>query len=126
MLIPIIKVRDKAHGTEHIVGTNHHDVLLVDKQKITYMNLQNCCGTKYDEPYGYEFIVPKPFADYVDPHIEFVTLDEFVKLSEEQITAEVDNTIALYRYFVERENARLDAVKMETGITGDTGGGVTE
>ena len=126
MLIPVIKVRDKAHGTEHIVGTNHHDVLLVDKQKITYMNLQNSCGTEFDDPYGYEFVVPKPWADYVEPHIEFVTLEEFVKLSEEQITAEVDNTIALYRYFVERENARLDAVKKETGITGDTGGGVTE
>lgn len=126
MLIPIIKVRDKAHNTEHIVGTNHHDVLLVDKQKITYMNLQNSCGTEFDEPYGYEFIVPKPWADYVEPHIEFVTLEEFVKLSEEQITAEVDNTIALYRLFVERENALLDAAKKETGITGDTGGGVTE
>lgn len=124
MLIPIIRVYDKGTGSEHIVGSNHHDVLLVDKRKITYMNLQNCCGTEIDEPYGYDFVVPEPEADYIEPNIDFVTLEEFVKMSEEQITEEVDNTIALYRAFVERERKRLDKVKAKTGITGDTGGGV--
>lgn len=126
MLIPVIKVFDKATEYEHIVGTNHHDVLLVDKHKITYANLQNGCGTDEDDEYGYEFVVPETGNSWVDPHIEFVTLEEFITMSEEQISEEVHTKIELYSMFKDMMKEDLERAKKETGIKGDTSGGVID
>ena len=126
MLIPVIKVFDKATEHEHIVGTNHHDVLLVDKHKITYANLQNGCGTDEDDEYGYEFVVPETGSSWADPHIEFVTLEEFITMSEEQISEEVHNKIELYSMFKDMMKEDLERAKKETGIKGDTSGGVID
>lgn len=127
MLIPVIKVFDKATEYEHIVGTNHHDRLIVDKHKITYGNLQNGCGTDDDGGYGYEFVVPKTEKQsWADPHIEFVTLEEFITMSEEQISEEVHNKIELYSMFKDMMKEDLERAKKETGIKGDTSGGVID
>ena len=126
MLIPVIKVFDKATEYEHIVGTNHHDVLRVDKHKITYANLQNGCTTYEEDECGYEFVVPETGSDWVDPHIEFVTLEEFIVMSEEQISEEVHNKIELYSMFKDMMKEDLERAKKETGIKGDTSGGVIE
>ena len=127
MLIPVIKVYDKATEYEHIVGTNHHDVLRVDKQKITYANLQNGCTTYEEDEYGYEFVVPEYDGhSWIGSHIEFVTLEEFITMSEEQISDEVHTKIELYSMFKDMMKEDLERAKKETGIKGDTSGGVID
>ncbi|MFB5192677.1 hypothetical protein [Alicyclobacillus fastidiosus] len=54
MTLPIIKVRDKHSGLEHVVGTDTHDVLLVNEDgSISYMNLQNGEGSGPDSVYEF-------------------------------------------------------------------------
>lgn len=73
MLIPLIKVKDKLTGEEHIVGTNTHDALLVEKGEITYYNLQNGEGSS---PQGdYQFI---GVDSEMGPVVEFVSLQELI------------------------------------------------
>ncbi len=52
MRIPIIKVKDGE--CEHIVGTNNHDVLYVDKESggIQFLNIQCCEGTNAPDDAG--------------------------------------------------------------------------
>lgn len=126
MLIPVIKVYDKVTECEHIVGTNHHDVLRVDKHTITYANLQNGCTTDEDDEDGYEFVVQETGHSWIDPHIEFVTLEEFITISEEQISEEVHTKIELYSMFKDMMKEDLERAKKETGIKGDTSGGVID
>jgi len=73
MKFPIIKVRDKLTGHEHIVGTDSHDTLFIDKETggIHYYNLQNGEGTRGD----YEFVGVDTEYD-PDTQIEFVTVDQ--------------------------------------------------
>jgi hypothetical protein len=78
MRFPIIKVRDKATGRTHIVGTNTHDVLLVENG-IHYYNLQSGCGTGKDGSYA--FIGNRDESLGVE--VEFVSLEELLRLHEE-------------------------------------------
>jgi len=73
MIFPVIKVRDKLTGREHIVGTDSHDTLYIDKETggIHYYNLQNGEGTLGD----YEFVGVETEYD-PDPQIEFATVDQ--------------------------------------------------
>lgn len=73
-------VRDKSDGTIHQVGTDVHDSLVFIDGKAEYENMQNCCGTAYDEEYGYEFIVPPDLDDYIS-----VTPDELYLYRKEII-----------------------------------------
>lgn len=65
MFFPIIKVKDKRLGYDHIVGTNSHDLLYVDEETggIQYLNLQCMAGTKVyskEKDNDYQFIGNQP------------------------------------------------------------------
>lgn len=45
MRIPIIRVRDKHSGEEHILGTQQHDELILGRGGLSYYNMQNGDGT---------------------------------------------------------------------------------
>lgn len=124
MLIPVIKVRDKAHGTEHIIGTNSHDALVVDKHKIEYYNLHNGCGTYGDDEYGYEFVFEENEWDV--PYIQFVTLEEWIKLSETAMEEDVKGLVYFYKKFAERQRKRAEEAREEAGVLWDTGGEILE
>lgn len=124
MLIPVIKVRDKAHGTEHIIGTNSHDALVVDKHKIEYYNLQNGCGTYGDDEYGYEFVFEENEWDV--PYIEFVTLEEWIKLSMNDIDEQTKDLVYSYNAFAERHQKAVQEARENAGIVMDTGGDILE
>lgn len=58
MLIPIIKVKDRHSGKEHIVGVNSHDALIIENNTISYLNRQCYVGTNSgnSQEDGYDFI----------------------------------------------------------------------
>lgn len=83
MRFPIIRVRDKATSCIHVVGTDHHDRLVLDeKGSIQYLNMQCMCGT----PETYEFVEHNEFEDcdalFGADACEWVTLDEAGELEE--------------------------------------------
>ena len=125
MLIPVIKVRDKDTGRIHIVGTNRHDMLTVKPDRIEYYNLQNGCGSGET----YEFL---PQSDYDpaewwnDPHVEMVTLEEWLKLSEAEIEESAKAKIEFYRAISKHWQDIVADAQEETGITGDSGGEILE
>jgi hypothetical protein len=83
MRFPIIKVRDKADGRIHILGTNSHDTLYVDNSKgLQYLNLQCDDGTGRDG--SYEFVVK---GNKCDPYagIEFVDFDTLFDIYKKQV-----------------------------------------
>lgn len=124
MLIPVIKVRDKAYGTEHIIGTNSHDALVVDKYKIEYYNLQNGCGTYDGDEYGYEFAFEGNEWDI--PYIQFVTLEEWIKLSMNDIDEQTKWLIKFYKHYVELQQKKVQEAREKAGIIVDTGGEILE
>lgn len=53
---PMLWIKDRYSGREHLYGTDTHDSLWIDKDgTIQYYNLQNGDGTGGDEA-GYEFV----------------------------------------------------------------------
>ena len=123
MLIPVIKVKDKAHdGYIHIVGTNSHDSLIVMNGQLEYYNLQNGCGTIGDDEYGYEFVAEDGFL----PHIEFVTLEEWLKLSMNDIDEQTKWLIEFYKRYVERHQKDVQEAREKAGIVFDSGGEILE
>ena len=76
MRFPVIKVRDKVTGSEHIVGTDIHDALgICEHGQVHYHNLRNCEGTYGD----YEFVgYDNGFETGV---IEFVGLEELLGIA---------------------------------------------
>ncbi len=74
--IPIIKVTTE--NTEHIVGTDVHDSLIIKDNAIHYLNLQCMEGTQYNGDYKFVGIE----GDMHDPEttVEFVTIEEFARL----------------------------------------------
>lgn len=78
--IPIIKVRDTASksNTEHIVGTDTHDSLIIEDNAIHYFNLQNNEGTRYNGDYKFVGIEGNMYEP--ETTVEFITLEEFGKL----------------------------------------------
>ena len=121
MLIPVIRVRDKMTGYTRIVGSNTHDMLIVEPSHLRYYNLQNGCGTLE----AYEFL---PQDDYDpaewwnDPHVEMVTLEEWLKLSEAEIKEAAQAKIDFYHAISKHWNEMVADAQEETGITGDSGG----
>lgn len=124
MLIPVIKVRDKAHGTEHIIGTNSHDALVVDKHKIEYYNLQNGCGTYGDDEYGYEFVFEENEWDV--PYIQFVSLEEWVMLSMHDIDEQTKDLVFSYNMLAKIHQKAAQRARENAGIVMDTGGDILE
>lgn len=125
MLIPVIKVKDKGLGDYvHIVGTNTHDSLVVYKDHLEYYNLQNGCGTAGNDEYGYEFVFEENEWDV--PYIEFVTLEEFIKLSEKEIDDQTKGLIASYKCFTERHKKEVQEARNKAGIIMDTGGDILD
>lgn len=126
MRFPIIKIRDNCvpERKERIVGANNHDCLYIDDNgAIQYLNTQYMCGTLYPEE-GYSF-VGVDIGEYsipMRPEIEFLTLEQIIELAKNNMTKSVEATIKSYYALKEREKARLDKCKQETGITFDTGG----
>lgn len=87
MMFPIIKVKDKHSGREHILGTDTHDQLFIDDETggIQYLNLQNMCGTKiYDDESEYDFVGIEDDFNHCFT-IEFVTFDELLELYKRNI-----------------------------------------
>lgn len=124
MLIPVIKVKDKAHdGYIHIVGTNSHDSLILYKGQLEYYNLQNGCGTIGDDEYGYEFVAEE--CEYL-PYVEFVTLAEWIMLSMKDIDEQTKWMIEFYKRYVERHQKDVQEAREKAGIVMDTGGEIIE
>ena len=97
MLFPIIRVKDGEHI--HIVGTNSHDQLYVDEITggIHYLNLQCCEGTeKIDGEASMEFIAKEPDEWDIHPKIEFVTLEELIKIATENMIEQTEQQVALH------------------------------
>ena len=125
MLIPVIKVRDKDTGRIHIVGTNRHDMLTVKPECIEYYNLQNGCGSDYT----YEFLPHDgydPAEWWNDPNVEMVTLEEWLKLSEEEIEESAKAKIEFYKAVAKMWQDEVKNTADEIGITGDSGGEILE
>jgi len=120
MRFPIIKVRDKLTGREHVVGTDSHDTLFIDKETggIHYYNLQNGEGTRGD----YEFVGVDTEYD-PDPQIEFVTFDKLIELYKQNIamSCEQEREIRdMLKKLIEkqRKKNRLDEDEGEIQHTG--------
>jgi len=93
MLVPVIRIRDKYSGCERIVGTDHHDKLVITSDgQLHYTNWQCCDGTG-GEGYGYEFVGKDiPIDEYsCETHMEFMKLDDFIKLAKEIEAEEIEN-----------------------------------
>lgn len=91
MLIPIIKIKDNGYEDRkpRIVGTNSHDLLVIDEGSggIQYHNLQCCEGTKKypdcDETEGYSFVGVEPEDPLDCPYgveIEMVTFEQLAEI----------------------------------------------
>lgn len=81
--VPLIYIRDKSTGQERLVGTNHHDELIIDSKTgtIRYHNVQNSCGT----PDDYEFTGVEEETYYgKELYVKMVSWKEAVKLFEAQ------------------------------------------
>ena len=102
MRFPVIRVRDKLTGREHVVGSDTHDTLYVgDDGGIHYYNLQNGEGTGRNG--DYEFVgVDDEYA--LGPEIEFVR----VKSDNSGIIAEIKGLL-------ENWDFRAIASELESG-----------
>lgn len=80
MKFPVIKVIDKDSNRSHIVGTNHHDQLVINENgSISYLNLQILEGTG---PRGaYNFQSNSSFEKQMI--VEFVSFEELQELYQE-------------------------------------------
>lgn len=75
MLIPVIKVKDKASGTEHVIGTSSHDMLYIKNGSIHYLNRQCFDGTNG----GYEFIGEDSLDGFIE--IEMWDIEDVIELA---------------------------------------------
>ena len=118
MLYPIIKVRDKQTGTEHIVGENIHDALsITENGQIQYINYQCFDGTGDDGAYQF---VDGTEGNYRE--IEFVTLDQLIDMAAEHLEVTTKAKIMAYKSLRKIMEAELQKTKKETGVMFDTGG----
>ena len=78
MMFPVIRVKDKQTGHEHIVGTNSHDMLLI-QGGIHYFNLQNSEGTGAGG--DYQFVGTE---DEMGLNVEFVTFEELQEIHKQE------------------------------------------
>jgi hypothetical protein len=88
-MVPIIRVRDKHTGQEHIVGFDRHDSLIKgDDGSLIYRNMQNGDGS--DD--GYEFVFDE---DEFGAFIEMVNIEEAVEMWRKAERLRKENEAAL-------------------------------
>lgn len=124
MLIPLIKVKDNIVSgvSEHIVGTNSHDRLLVSEGGgIQYLNMQCMEGTGYDGEYAF-VTRTNPYDGMAE--IEFVTIRELIEIAMKDLEAEADSRIMLRELLMIYENKVDEQQKRVADIPPDTGGGL--
>lgn len=124
MLIPVIRVRDKAHDEVHIVGSNSHDSLTVRSDCIEYYNLQNGCGTHGRDEYGYEFVFEP--NQWGASYIEFVTLEEFIEMSKQDIDENAKARIEFYKAYKAGVFEKVKEAQEDAGITYDSIGSIID
>lgn len=79
MLFPLIVIKDRSDGAEHIVGTDRHDVLLIDDfGKIAYYNMQNSCST--EDAYDFKGVKDNSDLSPFNYYIKMVTFDELQEI----------------------------------------------
>ena len=122
MRVPIIKVKDGDY--EHIVGTNSHDVLYVDKESggILYLNIQCCEGTeKLDGEQTMQFVgMPGYFADC---QIQFVTVEELIEIAIQNMRGGTEAKLLMHRLMSNYLKAKAECQeKLEGDDICDTGG----
>lgn len=126
MRFPIIKIHDNCvpEHKDRIIGTNGHDCLYIDENgAIQYLNTQCMRGTMYpDEGYSFVGVDMGECSISMRPEIEFMTLEQIIELVKDNMTESVDATIKSYYALKERQKARLEKRRQETGIKFDTGG----
>lgn len=125
MRIPVIKVNDG--GYEHIVGTNSHDVLYVDKKTggIQYLNMQCCKGTeRCDGEQTMEFVAePLEESDVYGPRIQFVTVEELIEIAIKQMTEGTESKIKMHEMLkVYLEEKGICQKKLDEEDVWDTSG----
>lgn len=105
MRIPIIKVRDGE--CEHIVGTNSHDVLYVDKESggIQFLNIQ-CCevAKKHDGEQTMQFVGESGYFE--DIQIQFVTVEELIELALQNMENGTEQKLKLHQMMREYLKAK--------------------
>lgn len=122
MLIPTIKVKDGDY--EHIVGTNSHDVLYVDKDSggIQYLNVQCQEGTKkYDGEQTMQFIGGPGYFE--DVQIQFVTVEELIEIAIKGMVDGTEAKLRLHQMMNEYLKAKGECQeKLKDDEITDTGG----
>jgi len=103
MLVPVIKIKQKCGDKEytHIVGTNSHDELIIENNAIHYLNLQGVVGTQYPEESGMYFEGIEPEKGSLSPYVtvEMVTVEEFIKIAEENMKEQTEASIKMHKAF---------------------------
>ena len=126
MLYPIITVKDNCSKSkrEHIVGSNSHDVLYIDKSGgIHYLNCQGMVGTKFpDEGYCFVGEDKGEWSITSRPEIKMVTLDELIDMASEHLEESTKAKIKAYKALRKHWDAEMQNCREETGIGYDTGG----
>ena len=95
MRFPIIRVRDKAAGGEHIVGSNCHDKLVISNGALHYLNIQCMGGTEFGD--GYEFVgEPEYEGDGMfgdELFVEMVSLGTLLEIAAQEDREEIRRDI---------------------------------
>lgn len=124
MLFPIIKVidNDSKNKAAHIVGTNSHDALVIDKPTggIHYLNLQCCESTrKYTGEGTFSFV--GEYNEYSpEPLVEMVTFQELCELYIAQTKQSCEEERAL-RELIKQIITRHDEIVKENGLDMEDG-----
>lgn len=105
MMFPLIKVQDNSSNEFKIVGTNSHHQLYVDDQTggIHFLNLQCMAGTKKygrDEP-EYSFCGNEPDEYETCVTVEFVSIEEMIKIAIENMKDQTEAKLRLDDMFKE-------------------------
>lgn len=98
-MIPLVKVRDVMTGREHIIGTDSHDALLIENEQLVYYNLQS--GESSHTTGAYVFVCNNDVRNYApfDRYIEFVTIEEYIKLLTDEASNQYDSELELQKIF---------------------------
>lgn len=123
MLFPIIRVidNDSSNKTPHVVGTNSHDMLEIDKKTggIQYLNLQCSEGTTvYDGKSTFSFKGIED--DYFGPRIEMVSFERLCEIYLEQTKQSAEQEAKL-REFIKKIQAEHDQIIHDNGLDVDDG-----
>lgn len=128
MLFPIIKVREGEKV--HIVGTNSHDCLYIENNAIHFLNIKGMTGTEFPEESGmyFEGKSDDEYSFSGSREIEFVTLEELIKIATENMEQQTEEKIQADKLFAEfmerREECEKKRIKSEkdNGISWDLSG----